>query len=123
VKFYETVLGCAMEKKHPELGLYQLRAGDCIIDLVDVEGPIGREGGRGPGKEGHTVDHFCIRIEPFNETALRKHFVHHGIEPSEVLNNWGGDGRGPSIYVRDPAGNKVELKGPSVEPYQPRSLA
>ena len=119
VVFYEDVLGCTMEKEHPSIGLYQLRAGDFIIDLMDVNGPAGSAGGAAPGKDGHNVDHFCVRIEPFDEADIRAHFAEHGIDASELLNNWGGDGRGPSVYVRDPAGNKVEVKGPPSEPYVP----
>lgn len=119
VEFYEAVLGCRMEKAHTEIGLYQLRAGDFIIDLLDTEGPIGTEGGPPPGPAGHNVDHFCIRIEPFDEEVLRRHFAGHGVEAGPLLNNWGGDGRGPSMYIKDPAGNTVEVKGPPTHPFHP----
>jgi len=120
IDFYEQVLGCTMEKEHKDLGLYQLRAGDFIIDLMDVDSPVGREGGGPPpASDGHNVDHFCIRIEPFDESQLRSHFRKFDVDVSTLLNNWGGDGRGPSVYVRDPAGNKVEVKGPPTEPYVP----
>jgi len=118
VSFYCDVLGCSVEQEHADLGLYQLRAGDFIIDLLDVAGPIGREGGSGPSRDGHNLDHFCIRVEPFDELASRKHFARHNVKPSDLLNNWGGDGRGPSMYVLDPEGNKVEIKGPPAEPYR-----
>lgn len=119
LEFYETVLGCSVEKAHAEIGLYQLRAGDSIIDLLDVNGPIGAEGGPPPGPTGHNVDHFCIRIEPFEEDELRRHLDSHGVEAGPVLNNWGGDGRGPSMYIKDPAGNTIEVKGPPTHPYDP----
>jgi len=35
----------------------------------------------------------------------------HGIE-AEIKSRYGADGDGPSIYLRDPEGNGVELKGP-----------
>ena len=117
--FYQAVLGCTLEKAHTEIGLYQLRAGDFIIDLVDVDGPIGIGGGPPPGPAAHNLDHFCIRIEPFDEDELRRHFAGHGIETGPVHTNWGGDGRGPSLYVKDPEGNTVELKGPPTQPYDP----
>ena len=69
--FYQAVLGCTLEQARPELGLYHLRAGDSIIDLLDTAGPMGTEGGPPPGPTGHNVDHFCVRIEPFDEDALR----------------------------------------------------
>ena len=119
LEFYETVLGCTVDQARTDIGLYQLRAGDSIIDLADVAGPIGSEGGPAPGPTGHNVDHFCIRIEPFDEDELRHHFASHGIEAGPVLNNWGADGRGPSMYIRDPEGNTIELKGPPTHPYDP----
>ena len=94
--FYTTVLGCSVEHINDEIGLYQLRAGDCIIDLVDVAGVLGQEGGPPPGPTAHNVDHFCVRIEPFDEADLRRHFADHGIEAGRLYNNWGADGRGPS---------------------------
>ena len=118
-RFYEEVLGCTLEKGRPELGLYHLRAGDFLIDLLDVAGPIGLEGGPPPGPVGHNVDHICIRVEPFDEGELRRHLAGHGIDAGAVHNNWGADGRGPSVYIKDPAGNTVELKGPPNQPYDP----
>ena len=117
--YYTTVLGCSVEHISDEIGLYQLRAGDFIIDLVDVAGVLGREGGPAPGLAAHNVDHFCVRIEPFDEDKLRRFLADHGVEAGRLYNNWGGDGRGPSIYVKDPDGNTVELKGPPTQPYDP----
>ncbi|MGY8791667.1 MAG: VOC family protein, partial [Pseudomonadales bacterium] len=39
-KFYEGLLGCVMERELPDLGLYQLRAGRQLIDLVPVGGQL-----------------------------------------------------------------------------------
>ena len=119
LNFYQAVLGCTLEKARSEIGLYQLRAGDSIIDLVDTAGPIGLDGGPPPGAGGSNVDHFCIRIEPFDEAQIRRHLAGHGIEAGPVRSNWGADGRGPSLYIEDPAGNTVELKGPPTHPYDP----
>ena len=117
--FYTSVLGCEVEHCNDEFGLYQLRAGDSIIDLVDVAGVLGREGGPPPGSTARNVDHFCVRIEPFDETELRSYLASHGVEAGRLYNNWGGDGRGPSMYIKDPDGNTVELKGPPTHPYDP----
>ena len=117
--FYETVLGCTVEQARVDIGLYQLRAGDSIIDLADVAGPVGSEGGPAPEATGHNMDHFCVRVEPFDEDQLRRHFASHGVEAGPVLNNWGGDGRGPSLYIKDPEGNGIEVKGPPTIPYNP----
>jgi glyoxylase I family protein len=110
--FYERVLGCAFEKWQEELGLLQLRAGSSLIDLVTLEGPLGRAGGAPPGREARNVDHFCLRIRPFDETALRAHLAARGIAAGEVVQRYGAEGTGPSLYISDPDGNTVELKGP-----------
>lgn len=110
--FYRDVLGCPVEKIQDGLGLYQLRAGDSLIDLVDLAGPLGKAGGRGPGAEGRNLDHLCLRIEPFDEAALRAHLASHGIAVGESGSRYGAEGEGPSLYISDPEGNVVELKGP-----------
>ena len=112
VRFYCEVLGCSVEKRQPEIGLTQLRAGASLIDLVDVLGKIGRQGGAAPGKEAKNLDHFCLRIEPWDAEAIRRHLARHGIEAGEVARRFGAEGDGPSLYLHDPEGNEVELKGP-----------
>jgi len=113
VAFYREVLGCGLEKVQERLGLWQLRAGGSLIDLVDLAGPLGKAGGAGPGREGRNVDHFCLRVEPWDEAALRAHLARHDVTVGESGSRYGADGQGPSIYVSDPEGNTVELKGPS----------
>lgn len=110
--FYRDVLGCSLEKVQERLGLWQLRAGGSLIDLVDLAGPLGRQGGRGAGSEGRNVDHFCLRLEPWDEAALRLHLDRAGVAVGEAGPRYGADGEGPSIYIEDPEGNTVELKGP-----------
>jgi len=110
--FYHDVLGCALERRDDRLGLIQLRAGASLIDLVPVDGPLGRVGGPAPGPEGRNVDHFCLRIEPFDEPALRALFATHGVRAGDTGQRSGADGIGPSIYIQDPEGHTVELKGP-----------
>ncbi|MBX6366986.1 MAG: VOC family protein [Rhodospirillales bacterium] len=113
IRFYCDVLGCTLEKTQERLGLTHLRAGDTLIDLVTLDGEIGRAGGAGPGKEGRNVDHFALRIAPFDAAAVVSHLRAHGVEPGEVVSRFGAEGDGPSIYITDPDGNGVELKGPS----------
>jgi catechol 2,3-dioxygenase-like lactoylglutathione lyase family enzyme len=112
-RFYCDVLGCGVEEELPELDMVQLRAGSALIDLVDVAGELGRLGGAAPGKEGRNMDHFCVRVEPFDADAILRHLRAHGVEPGEVVQRSGAEGTGPSIYLDDPEGNMVELKGPS----------
>lgn len=98
--FYCGLLGLSVEREQAELGLIQLRAGGSLIDLVTLDGRLGRAGGAGPGAEGRNLDHFALRIEPFDEAGER----------------YGAEGDGPSLYVQDPDGNTVELKGPARSP-------
>jgi len=110
--FYRDVLGCSIEREQTELGLTQLRTGAALIDLVTIEGPLGRRGGPPPGPDARNVDHICLAIRPFDEEALRAHLARHAIAVVESGPRYGAEGFGPSIYVRDPDGNVVELKGP-----------
>jgi len=112
LRFYTEVLGCTLERVQDELGLYQVRAGASLIDLVPVDGKLGRAGGAAPGPEGRNLDHFCLRIEPFDGDALRAWLSSRGADPGEVVQRYGAEGEGPSLYLRDPEGNVVELKGP-----------
>lgn len=110
--FYIDVLGCSVEKIQENLGLYQLRAGTALIDLVPIDGELGRKGGAAPGKEARNLDHFCLRIDPFDADEIIAHLKHHGVETGPVTSRYGAEGQGPSIYATDPQGNVVELKGP-----------
>ena len=112
VDFYCGVLGCGIERKQDEVGLLQLRAGRSLIDLIPVDGPLGRAGGAPPGEEGRNLDHFCLRLDPFDEAAIRAHLAAHGIRAGETASRYGAEGSGPSIYIVDPDGNTIELKGP-----------
>lgn len=113
IGFYCDVLGCAVERKlSPEFGLVQLRAGDSLIDIVSVDGELGRQGGAAPGKQGRNMDHFCVRLEDFDEAAIRAHLSRFGVQGSALETRYGAEGNGPSIYITDPEGNTVELKGP-----------
>ncbi|HEV7822316.1 MAG TPA: VOC family protein [Burkholderiales bacterium] len=111
-RFYCDVLGCTVERVNPKMGLTQLRAGASLIDLVDVKGEIGREGGAAPGVEGHNVDHLCLRVREFDAEKIGALLTSNGATPGEVRERYGADGYGPSLYFRDPEGNRVELKGP-----------
>ena len=112
LRFYTEVLGCPLERRQEELGLYQVRAGRSLIDLVTVDGKLGRAGGAAPAREGRNLDHFCLRIEPFEPAALRAWLISRGADPGDVLQRYGAEGEGPSLYVADPEGNVIELKGP-----------
>ena len=110
-RFYCEVLGCSVERVREELGLTHLRAGEAMIDFVAVDGELGRMGGAAAGTEGRNVDHFCLRVEPFDPMALVSHLASHGVTAGEIKTRFGADGMGPSLYLSDPEGNVVELKG------------
>jgi glyoxylase I family protein len=110
--FYRDVLGCTEERRQEAIGLYQLRAGSSLIDLVPVDGKLGRLGGPGPGSEGHNMDHLCLSVEDYDEEAIVAHLKAHGVRVGEIGSRYGAQGEGPSIYCYDPQGNMVELKGP-----------
>jgi glyoxylase I family protein len=112
LRFYIDVLGCTMERTQEELGLHQVRAGASLIDLVTLDGKLGRVGGAAPGAEGRNLDHFCVRVDPYDEAAIRAHLAAHGVTPGESGSRYGAEGEGPSLYLRDPEGNTIELKGP-----------
>ena len=109
--FYRDALGCTVERRQDAIGLVQLRAGASLIDLVPVEGVLGRAGGAAPGREGRNLEHFCLRIEPFDEAAIRAQLAAHGVDAGPVESRYGADGTGPSLYLDDPEGNTIELKG------------
>ncbi|MFT7776680.1 VOC family protein [Roseateles sp.] len=112
LRFYVDTLGCTVERRQDEIGLVQLRAGRSLIDLVPVDGKLGRVGGAAPGAQGRNLDHFCLRVQPFDEAAIRAHLAAHGVDAGETESRYGAEGEGPSIYLADPEGNVVELKGP-----------
>ena len=114
LRFYCEVLGCTVERRVDALGLVQLRAGRSMLDLVPVDGALGRAGGAPPGKEGRNLDHLCLRIEPFDEAEIRRELERHGLALGPTALRFGAEGEGPSIYVEVPEGNVVELKGPPV---------
>lgn len=114
VAFYTRVLGITVERERPELGLIHLRAGDSQLDLVSVSGPLGCKGGSAAAATGRNADHVCLRIDWFDETSIRTHLANCGLPlPEPAESRFGADGQGPSIYVQDPDGNTIELKGPS----------
>ena len=103
IAFYEEVLGLHVERRLAEIGLVQLRAGTSMIDLV----PRTED-----EDDGRNMDHFAVRIAEMDVPALTAHLKRHGIDAGEVRRRYGAEGYGSSIYITDPDGNTVELKGP-----------
>ena len=122
LSFYRDILGLPVERELPAAtGLVQLRAGDALLDLVPVEGQLGRAGGAAPGREGRNMDHFCLDVDPFDEASIRAHLAAQDVACGETSQGrYGARGFGPSIYIQDPDGNTVELKGPPEATQPPR---
>ena len=100
-KFYCDVLGAQHVAYRPEFGMSHLRVGAALIDLVKGE------------PTGCNMDHLCLRVEPFDQQAIVAHLRKHGVQVGDIKNRFGAEGNGVSIYLTDPEGNAVELKGPS----------
>jgi glyoxylase I family protein len=105
ISFYQDVLGCRLERELPELGLFQLRAGHSLIDV------LARRDASEPSEP--NMDHFCLRIEPFEAESLARHFENLDIPVRLASRVYGAQGYGPALYISDPEGNTVELKGPA----------
>jgi glyoxylase I family protein len=110
-RFYVDVLGCAVERRQGAIGLVQLRAGAQLIDLVDVAGRLGRAGGAAPGADGHNMDHLCLRVIDFDVETVRAHLEAHGVPIGDVGERYGSTGEAVSLYLSDPEGNGLELRG------------
>ncbi|WP_298287555.1 VOC family protein [Novosphingobium sp.] len=116
VAFYRDAIGCAVEWERPELGLTHLRAGSAMIDVVDINGPLGTAGVAQPAPYGRNVDHLCLRIDPFDFDALSAHFAKFGMAVEPPKDRFGATGFGQSIYLADPEGNGIELKAEDSRP-------
>lgn len=111
VAFYRDVLGCKLERGPGDIGLAQLRAGRSLIDLIEASGRPGHEAGELPDPKAPNMDHVCFQVRPWDAQAIAEHLNTHGVEAGEVAQRYGAGGTGPSIYIGDPEGNRVELKG------------
>jgi catechol 2,3-dioxygenase-like lactoylglutathione lyase family enzyme len=117
IDFYCSVLGCEVQRRRDDLGLVHLRAGASMIDLVSVEGKLGRQGGAAAASAGRNLDHLCLRIEPFDEKVIVAHLARHGVMPRGAASlNFGAEGEGWSLYFDDPDRNVIEVKGPATAP-------
>lgn len=105
LEFYCKVLGLTLERARPEIGLWHIRAGFSMIDLVAA-------GDAAPPQPGN-MDHFCISMQEWDEEAIHRLLDEKGIEYSATATRFGAEGTGLSLYIKDPDGNSVELKGPS----------
>ena len=110
-RIYTEVLGLTVERRADTIGMVQLRAGAQLVDLVSVDGMLGRQGGSGPGPEGRNLDHFCLNVADFDLGRVIAHLQAHGVAVGESGRRYGAGGFGVSVYLTDPEGNGLELRG------------
>lgn len=100
VAFYQKLLNAPIEREVGDF-LWQLRVGDSLLDILRAK----------EGQTGANMDHFCLRISPFDEAGIMSLLAQQGISGDSTAGQiYGAQGFGPSIYFIDPAGNRVELK-------------
>src|SRR5580704_8401258 len=110
-RFYVEVLGLEVERRQDQIGMVQLRAGAQLIDLVAVDGMLGKAGGAAPSDTGRNLDHFCLNLETFDLAEVIDHLEAHGVTVGESGRRYGAGGFGVSLYLTDPEGNGLELRG------------
>jgi catechol 2,3-dioxygenase-like lactoylglutathione lyase family enzyme len=99
-RFYMDVLGCTLDHVNQPISLVQLRFGSHLIDLLPGE--------RG---EGGGLDHFCLSIRCEDLGRVRDDLRARGVTvDGDVVPRRGAFGSGPSLYIQDPDGYRIELK-------------
>jgi len=104
--FYRDKLGCPVERTLDVIGLYQLRAGTALVDVVDTN--VFTVAQAGPGES--LFDHFCLSVSAPSVAELCAMLDTNGIAHGEPAERYGATGNGTSVYVNDPDGRTVELK-------------
>ena len=102
IDFYCKVLGFSVERNIP--AMTQLKLGSILIDLLEMKSVNFKDGAN------KNIDHFCLRVSPFNCDDIIKHFKKSGVRYEEPDRRYGASGFGASIYFYDVENNKVELK-------------
>ncbi|MGI0116029.1 VOC family protein [Zooshikella sp. RANM57] len=111
IDFYCRIFGCVVERQLAKsVGLTQLRAGNALIDIVDVDSELGRSGGGAPTVTERNLDHFCLVLEPISNEQLKYFLEQNGLTVGNFEDRYGAEGIGPSLYIKDPDDNVVELK-------------
>jgi predicted enzyme related to lactoylglutathione lyase len=98
-RFYQNALGADVRMQHTVAGVKvnRLRAGETGVGLFDAS-----------EKHAPGVPHHTFEIEgPSDPKDLIKELESKGIKVAETRIH--GDGPGYSLYITDPAGNRLEL--------------
>lgn len=100
-RFYQDVLGCTLDRVNEKISLVHLRFGEHLIDLLPATG----------GEPGGGLDHVCLSIRCDDLNQLVRALESKGVTlEGKVVQRYGAYGEGPSVYLRDPDGYKIELK-------------
>ena len=106
-KFYAECLGLPVESEGKSRAGYNVttfRAGDALLDLFEAT-PTN------PAPSANlSEEHFCLRASGSSIYDVIATLKRKGLEPTQAEVNNGAAGKGLSTFVRDPDGNKVEIK-------------
>lgn len=119
VAWYADVLGCRPGFRYHAIGMEHLWFGAILIGLWDADHP---EAAAKRGTPGTNVDHLALAVGPFDPATLRAHLAAHGVSIEKELRQGGARGLGHAVYIRDPWGNRLELKGPPDYPDGPDTI-
>jgi glyoxylase I family protein len=103
IGFYCNVLGCTLDWRRDEIGLAHLRVGTSFVDLLAAKSLP-------PAATGN-MDHLCLTVPDFDAEQVRQHLQDHGVAVGPAVKRYGASGWGLSLYVTDPDGNGLELRG------------
>jgi catechol-2,3-dioxygenase len=79
-----------------------------LVDIATAEGAWARP----QSDNGRNMDHFCLAVTRHDPADLRRHLADHKVEIVEEGVHRGARGSSLSLYIRDPSGNTIEIKGP-----------
>lgn len=105
--FYTESLGLTLEQESKSKAGYNvvtLRAGESLIDLFEAS-PVN------PAPMANlSEEHICLSATGSSIYDVIATFKRKGMDPSPAEVNNGSKGKGLSTWVRDPDGNKIEIK-------------
>jgi len=106
-KFYTEYLGLPIESEGKAKAGYNVttvRAGTALLDLFEAS-PTN------PAPSANlSEEHFCLQATGSSIYDVIATLKRKGLEPTQAEVNNGALGKGLSTFVRDPDGNKVEIK-------------